>query len=120
MLYYNGNPETVHVLNWLFHSGEVDLHRLIEQVLATAEESPEEILASHLHDHLVHVLHDALDDVFTDEALHFEEFGEAKDYVGPVRDKLAAPLLGLTLGRIDFDAIAVHLFAWAKDVAHRN
>ena len=120
MLYYNGNPETVHFLNWLFHSGEVNLHLLIKQALEASDESPKETLACSLHDFLVHSLHNALDHIFTDEALQFEEFGEENDYAGPLRDKLAAPLLGLMLGRVDFDAIAAYLLAWAKDAALRN
>jgi hypothetical protein len=120
MLFYNGNPETVHFLSWLLHSGEVNLHLLVKQALKASDGSPEETLASSLHDFLVRALHNALDHIFTDEALQFEEFGEENDYVGPVRDKLAAPLLGLMLGRVDFDAIAAYLLVWAKDATLRN
>jgi hypothetical protein len=120
MLFYNGNPETVHYLNWLLHSEEVNLHPLIQEALEAAEGTPEESLASSLHDRLVHVLHATLDRVFSDEAQRFEEFGEEADYLGPVRDKLAAPLLGLMLARIDFRATASYLLAWAKDVARLN
>jgi hypothetical protein len=115
LLHYNGNPETVHYLNWLHHSGEVDLDSLIEQAEIESremgDETPEHSLAFSLHHKLVHILHYELDHIFTDEALTFNEFMKDQDYIGPVRDKLVAPLLGLMMGRIDCDAIAQYILA---------
>ena len=117
MLYYNGNPETVHFVNWLFHSGEVDLLALIERAqhksLETGEGTTEEWLADSLHNRLVNILHSELGRIFTDEALTFDEFTKDQDYMGPARNKLVAPLLGLLMARIDCDSIARYILSWA-------
>ena len=116
MLYYNGNPETVHFLNWLFHSEDVNLDAIVERArrkpIDMSEGTPEEWLACSVHNWLVNLLHDEFGHIFTNEALTFDEFTEDQDYTGPARDKLLAPLLGLLMARIDCTAIARYILAW--------
>ena len=81
----------------------------------TPADDIEQSLGLDLRHTLVNTLDHALDHIFRDEALTFDEFVKDQDYVGPVRDKLVAPLLGLMMGRTDCDAIARYVLAWASD-----
>lgn len=115
MLRNNGKLETVHFLNWLCHSGEVDLPDLVDWAQRNPSKmgagTPEEWLAHSLHMRLFNILKTEFGRAFAMEALSYDGFTNETDYVGSVQRKMIAPLLALAVDRVDCDLIARYLLA---------
>lgn len=134
MITFNGNPETVHFVNWILHSGYVDPAALVRKAAEIADAEARETLPDPPPDEydlditgaLESLLEDMLSDWAADFAPDFNTYAEdsveavargypEQAYHGTDPHCLFGPLLLSAIGRIDLDLAAEQIRAHVNE-----